>query len=189
ADVAGLIAPYGGLVGVAAVNGPALTVVSGAPDAVVELVERCQSDGVRARRIAVDYASHSPQVEPVRERLLADLAGIAPRPSRIAFYSTVTGGRVGTETLDAAYWYTNLRQPVLFEQAVRALADDGHTAFVESSPHPVLTLGVQETVPDAFVAGSLRREEAAWPPLLGVLAELHVRGIPVAWPAVFDGRT
>ncbi|MQY09725.1 hypothetical protein ACRB68_78540 [Actinomadura sp. RB68] len=188
ADVADLIAPYAGLVGVAAVNGPALTVVSGAQDAVAELVERCQADGVRARRIAVDYASHSPEVEPIRERLLADLAGIEPRTPRIAFYSTVTGGLLGDEPLDARYWYTNLRSPVLFEQAVRALAADGHTAFVESSPHPVLTLGVQETVPEAFAAGTLRRDEAAWPPLLGVLAELHVRGIPVAWPAVFEGR-
>jgi len=176
---------------VAAVNGPRSTVVSGDPDALAALVASCTGDGIRARIIPVDYASHSPQVAAIEERLLADLAGITPRSGEIAFYSTVTGEALDTATLDARYWYTNLRQPVLLDQAVRALTVTGHRTFIEASPHAVLTLPIQETLADAaagpsVVVGTLRRDEPSAGKLLTSLAELHVNGVPISWPAVFD---
>ncbi|WP_430727390.1 type I polyketide synthase [Streptomyces beigongshangae] len=184
------IAPFDGELSVAAVNGPSATVVAGSPDAVAALLARCEADGIRAKAVpAVDFASHSPHMEALREQLLEQLAGVTPRSCDIAFYSTVTAGAVDTAGLDAAYWYTNLRRPVLFEATLRTMAEDGFGTFVESSPHPVLTLGLRETLPDALVAGSLRRNEEPWPQLLTSLAELHVRGLAVDWSAVFAGRT
>ena len=78
--------------------------------ALEELVRRCEADGVRARRIDVDYASHSAQVEAIAASLVEALAGIEPRSSSIAFFSTVTGELVDTASLDAEYWYRNIRQ-------------------------------------------------------------------------------
>ncbi|MFC8425646.1 beta-ketoacyl synthase N-terminal-like domain-containing protein, partial [Streptomyces sp. NPDC057236] len=188
--VADYIAPFDGELSIAAVNGPGTTVVAGAPDAVAGLLARCEADGVRAKAVpAVDFASHSPHMEAIREQLLEQLAGVTPRSGDLEFYSTVTASAIDTAGLDAGYWYTNLRQPVLFEATLRAMAEDGFGTFVESSPHPVLTLGLRETLPDAVVVGSLRRNEAPWPPLLTSLAELHVRGLAVDWSAVFAGRT
>ncbi|MGW2327471.1 SDR family NAD(P)-dependent oxidoreductase, partial [Streptomyces sp. NPDC001700] len=188
--VAAYIAPFGDGLSIAAVNGPGTTVVAGAPEVVAALLARCEADGIRAKAVpAVDFASHSPHMEAIRERLLEQLAGVTPRSCDIAFYSTVTGSAIDTAGLDAAYWYTNLRQPVLFETTLRNMAEAGFGTFVESSPHPVLTLGLRETLPEALVVGSLRRNEAPWPPLLTSLAELHVRGLPVDWSAVFAGRT
>ncbi|MEJ3750560.1 SDR family NAD(P)-dependent oxidoreductase [Actinomycetes bacterium KLBMP 9797] len=186
-------ARWGDRVSVAAVNGPTSTVVSGDPAAVAELVAAYTAEEIRARLIPVDYASHSPRVEAIRERLLDALAGLTPGPSSIVFVSTVTGEPLDTERLDAGYWYTNLRQPVRFEAAVRTLLDAGHRAFVEISPHPVLTVGVQETVEaagagPAAVVGSLRRDEGAWQRLLAALGQLHTAGIRVDWPAFFAGR-
>ncbi|ADP81114.1 type I polyketide synthase [Pseudofrankia inefficax] len=178
--------------GIAAVNGPAATVVSGPADAVAALVERYNADGVRARRVPVDYASHSGAVEALADDLLASLADVRHAPARTSFYSTVTGARLdGTDTLSADYWYRNLRQPVRFADAVRALLTDGHTAFVEVSPHPVLTVGVSQTIedePDApatVVTGTLRRGEDGWRRLHTALAQLHVAGHSPDWPAVF----
>ena len=149
---------------------------------------------VRARAIAVDYASHSAQVEAIRERLLSDLAPIEPRPAAIPFYSAMSAGPLDGEELGPEYWYRSLREPVRFEPAVRALIDDGFGVFVESSPHPVLTLAVQETAeagdgeqaPVATV-GSLRRGEGGPARFVTALAEAHAHGAAVEWRRLFPG--
>ncbi|WP_086820010.1 type I polyketide synthase [Allokutzneria sp. NRRL B-24872] len=170
-------------VSVAAVNGPASTVVSGDPAGLDALAALC--DGVRVRRIPVDYASHSVHVEGIRKRVLTDLSGITPVASRIPFYSTVTGSRIDTAELDAEYWYRNLRQRVLFEDTVRVLISQGCSAFVEASPHPVLVPAIQET--DGFAVGSLRRDDGGRRRFLTSLGEAHVHGISVDWTPAFPG--
>ncbi|RZE14772.1 hypothetical protein C0Q93_29935, partial [Streptomyces albidoflavus] len=121
------------------------------------------ASGVRARRVAVDYASHSAHVERIEEELAGLLAPVAPRSCDVPFYSTVSGQVVDTAGLDAAYWYRNLRGTVEFEAGTRALLADGFRVFVEVSAHPVVATGVQETIEDAGVqagvVGTLRRDE------------------------------
>ena len=114
-----LIGPWGARLSVAAVNGVSAVVVSGEVAACEELVALCEGQGVRARRVEVDYASHSPQVETIQTQLVAALAGIQPRSSSMAFFSTLTGESIDTAELDAQYWYRSLREPVEFEAAVR----------------------------------------------------------------------
>ncbi|WP_329093492.1 SDR family NAD(P)-dependent oxidoreductase [Streptosporangium sp. NBC_01469] len=187
-DASARIARWAGRLSLAVVNGPSAVVVAGEPEALDELAAACESEGVRARRIAVDYASHSPQVELIAEELLAALRPVTPRAGTVGFCSTVTGDWVDTSTLDAGYWFRNLRETVRFEQAVRRLADEGHGVFVEVSPHPVLTAGVEDTVgDDALVVGSLRRNEEGPRRFLTSLARTWVRGVPVNWEPVFAG--
>ncbi|MGW2320297.1 SDR family NAD(P)-dependent oxidoreductase [Streptomyces sp. NPDC001680] len=177
-----------GRLSVAAVNGAASTVVSGDPDALDELLAQLRADKVRAKRLPVDYASHSAHVETLRERLADVLDGIEPRAAQVPFYSTVTGGPIDTTELGAAYWYTNLRGTVLFEEAVRAAVADGHQLFIESSPHPVLTVGIQETDEAVAAVGSLRRDEGGRDRLLTALGEAFTHGAGVDWAAVAEGR-
>jgi acyl transferase domain-containing protein len=146
-----LLARWDGDLHIAATNSPASTVVSGTPDACGQLLAHCQAHGIRARRIPVDYASHSPSVETVRARLLDALAGITPRPAGIPFYSALTATVIDTATLTPDYWYRNLRHTVRFHQAITALYQHGHHVFVETSPHPVLTPAIQETLDDVPV--------------------------------------
>ncbi|WP_156107461.1 acyltransferase domain-containing protein, partial [Streptomyces violaceusniger] len=153
------IAAWGGRISVAAVNGPGSIVVSGDPEALRELQAECEAEGVRAKIIPVDYASHSAHVEELRDELLDVLAPIAPRRAEVPFCSTVTGDTLDTTGLDAGYWYTNLRETVELESAVWALSGAGFGTFLEMSPHPVLTMPLQATVEDAVVVGSLRRDE------------------------------
>ncbi|MFI1583927.1 type I polyketide synthase [Embleya sp. NPDC020630] len=187
------IAEYGGAVSIAAANGPSSVVLSGDPDALVALIARWTEEGVETRRIAVDYASHSAQVEQIRELLHTVLDGIRPMPSSVPFYSTVTGDLLDTTELDAAYWYRNLRRTVELERATRALIRDGHGVFVECSPHPVLLPALRDTMEQGgtdsgVVAGSLRRGEGGPARFLTSLAEVHVRGVEVDWPRVFALR-
>ncbi|MFJ8002341.1 type I polyketide synthase, partial [Streptomyces sp. NPDC096310] len=189
-EVRRLMADIKDVVSVAAVNGPATTVVSGTREGLDELEVRCGREGVRLRRVAVDYASHSAQVDALRERILADLAPVRARRAEVPFFSTVTGAWL-EEVPDAAYWADNLRRPVRFEEAVRALAADGFGAFVECSPHPVLTAAVQETLEaaghEAVVAGTLRRDDGGAQRLFTSFGEVFVHGVPVDWAQVFAG--
>ncbi|MER6129759.1 acyltransferase domain-containing protein, partial [Streptomyces sp. NPDC001795] len=189
------LARWEGRLSVAAVNGPASVVVSGDADAVRDLVADLTAAGAQARQIPVDYASHSAQVEEIRDRLLSDLAPVQPRAATVPFFSTVTCDWQDTERLDATYWYDNLRRTVRFADAVRALAAQDFRAFVESSPHPVLTAAVRDTLDEdgrtgTVVTGTLRRGEGGPRRFLASLAELSVRGAtPVDWPALVGAGT
>ncbi|MFC9324588.1 SDR family NAD(P)-dependent oxidoreductase [Kitasatospora sp. NPDC057015] len=186
AEVRARLAAWEGRIGVAAVNGPSATVVSGERAALDELLAGYREEDVRVRLVPVDYASHSPQVEPLRETLPGLLAGIRPRAGRTAFYSTVTGGLLDTAELTPAYWYRNLRQTVELSSAVRAAQADGHLAFVEVSAHPVLTVGLGQILDGAAaVAGTLRREHGGLPQFHRALAELSVQGAAVDWDAFY----
>ncbi|MFK0195936.1 SDR family NAD(P)-dependent oxidoreductase, partial [Kitasatospora sp. NPDC090308] len=100
----------------------------------------------------------------------------------IPFHSTVTGEPIDTATLDAAYWYRNLREPVRFDLAVEALTQDRHAVFVEVSPHPVLV-----PVLDVAATGTLRRGSGRQEFHLA-LARLHTHGVAVDWTPVFPGE-
>ncbi|SPE63392.1 Erythronolide synthase, modules 1 and 2 [Streptomyces netropsis] len=189
-QVTALLGPWGDRLSLAAVNGPSSVVVSGDPEALAELKEQCATEKIRARMVAVDYASHGSQVELIQDELADLLASVTPRAPKVPFYSTVTGERLDTPAMDGTYWYTNLRQTVQLERATRALLADGHRLFVETSPHPVLAGAVQETaesaeIESAVALGSLRRDEGDTKRFLTSLAEAHVQGAPVDWRAVF----
>ncbi|WP_446423354.1 type I polyketide synthase [Kitasatospora purpeofusca] len=187
------IAPWAEKLSVAAVNGPAAVVVSGETRALAELLAHCAAQGVRARSVPVDYASHSVQVERIRSEVLAALAGVRPLPARIPLFSTVTGERLDTTAMDADYWYRNLRGTVRFDAAVRALVEQGHEVFVEVSPHPVLTMALQDTAEATgaaeppVVVGTLRRDDGGLRRALQSAAELWVAGAAVDWSAVYAG--
>ncbi|WP_248001499.1 type I polyketide synthase [Streptomyces sp. RPA4-5] len=178
-----LIAGFGGRVSVAAFNGPSSTVVSGEPGALDELAVLCEARGVRSRRIPVDYASHSAQVDRLQERILQELADISPVTSTVPLYSTLTGAPIDTAGMGAEYWFDNLRSPVWFEEATGALLAAGRSVFVECSPHPVLTVGVQETAEAAgvevAVLGTLRRGQGGPERVLAALAEAWTVGVAV----------
>ncbi|MCK8645656.1 type I polyketide synthase [Mycobacterium colombiense] len=185
-----LIAGWGERLNIATVNGVAAVVVSGEVDALAELMQRCDTDNIRARRIDVDYASHSAQVDAIREPLADALHGLAPRSSAVAFFSTVTGEPMDTAGLDADYWFQSIRHTVQFERAVRSACDAGYQAFIESSPHPVLMAAIEDTMPDserACVIPSLGRDDGGLDRFWLSAAQAHVSGVAVDWRAAMAG--
>jgi polyketide synthase 12 len=193
-----LLAPFGDRVGIAAVNGRSAVVVSGEVAALEELIQLCAERDLRTRRIDVDYASHSVEVEAIRGELSQVLSGIEPHSSRTAFFSTVTGQRLDTAELDADYWYRNIRQTVQFDQAVRSACEQGYRTFVESSPHPALIAGIEDTFNDCLAGGDTEASEPIVVPTLGrddggldrflmSAASAFVAGVSVDWRSVLDG--
>ncbi|MHA4820532.1 acyltransferase domain-containing protein, partial [Streptomyces aculeolatus] len=119
-------------------NGPHTTILAGETQPLTDLVNTYQEREIRARLIPVDYASHTPHVEDLRETILGDLtqrADIKPVAPSIPFYSTHTGTLLTEDRLlDAEYWFDNLRHPVHFHTTLEQLLDDGHYTLIESSP-------------------------------------------------------
>ncbi|MET7683477.1 type I polyketide synthase [Streptomyces sp. NPDC005423] len=191
ADASALLPRWEGRLQLAVVNSPTSVVVCGDFDALDELYEHLTAADIQARKIPVDYASHSVFVEEIRDRVIAALAGIRPVTAPTAFYSTVTGTPLDTATLGAEYWYSNLRQTVRFEETTRALLDDGFSVFVEASPHPGLLVGLAETVTTvgatAAQIGSLRRGEGGLTRFVTSLAEAYTAGAPVDWSQFYAG--
>ncbi len=184
-----LLAPWADRLNIGAINGVSSIVVSGEVDAVTELVSRCDAQNIRARLIDVDYASHSDHVDAIRADLAAALKDIAPRSSPVAFYSTVTGAVLDTAALDADYWYQSIRQTVQFERAVRAASSAGHQVFIESSSHPVLIAGIEETLlaEQPVIVPSLGRNDGGLQRFWQSVAQAQVAGVEVDWSPVFEG--
>ncbi|WP_344904716.1 SDR family NAD(P)-dependent oxidoreductase, partial [Actinomadura meridiana] len=134
----------------------------------------CKTHGIDARTIPVDYASHTPHMHPIRDQLITSLNGITPRQGSVPFHSTLTGQLItDTSTLDAAYWYDNLANPVQFHPTLTHLTQH-HSTFIETSPHPILTPAIHATInPPATAHPTLRRDHGGYHQFLTSLATHH----------------
>ncbi|WP_461000149.1 SDR family NAD(P)-dependent oxidoreductase, partial [Streptomonospora sediminis] len=191
-----LLEPWNADLGVAAVNSPADTVVSGAPAALAEFARACEAADVRVRRIDADFAAHSPQAEAITGEIAAALDGLSPVSAAVPFFSTTRGAPVDTARLDAAYWAANVRQPVRFGPAVEALLGEGFRHFVEVGPHPVLAPALQAAIEahgigsgGAAVLPTLYRDQDSVRQLPFSLARAFTAGVPVDWQGYLGGGT
>lgn len=132
--------------------------VTGEASAVARLVEHLVSQGRAARTMTVQGAGHSPQVDPLLPQLVGDLDGVRGQSDgAVRVYSTVHDDPGRRCAFDAGHWAENLRRPVRLATALAAAAADGHTAFIEISPHPALLRPLAENLPHAFHLPTLRR--------------------------------
>ncbi|WP_052809302.1 SDR family NAD(P)-dependent oxidoreductase, partial [Streptomonospora alba] len=195
-EAAARIRPWGGRLSVGALNSPESVVISGRQAALEEVQAEYEQEGVNAHLVASAFASHSPEMEVLRGPIAAELEGLAPRSGSVPFHSTVRGEVVDGAELGADYWFANLRHPVLFEPAVRALAEADRCVFVEISPHPVMGPAVARTVESADtppgaeqrVVATLRRDEGGPERFTAAVAEAYTHGAAPDWDALFAQR-
>ncbi|HYJ55796.1 MAG TPA: sulfolipid-1 biosynthesis phthioceranic/hydroxyphthioceranic acid synthase, partial [Mycobacterium sp.] len=174
---------------VAVVASPQSTVIGGATQTVRDLVAAWEQRDVMAREIAVDVASHSPQVDPILDELTDVLADLHPMTPEIPYYSATQYDPRDQPQCDAAYWVDNLRQMVRFAPAVQAALEDGYRVFAELSPHPLLTHAIEQTarsldMSPAALAG-MRREQALPYGLRGFVVDLHSAGAAVDFSVLY----
>jgi myxalamid-type polyketide synthase MxaE and MxaD len=175
---------------VAGSNGPASSVLSGDPETLGGVLRALEAKGVFCRAVAgVDIAFHSPQMDPLKEELIASLQGLTPRTAAVPMVSTVTGQAIDGRSLDAAYWGRNLREPFLFAPAMARILSEGCTAALEVAPHPVLSSAILQSARQAAanlkVLPSLRRNENEIATLFGSLGALYELGREVDWRGVY----
>ncbi|MET9432576.1 SDR family NAD(P)-dependent oxidoreductase [Streptomyces sp. NPDC006551] len=177
---------------VAGVNGPRAVVVSGDDAAVTAMTEHWSSQGRRTRRLSVSHAFHSPHMDGVLAAFRAELDTITFHEPRVPVVSNVTGEIATAEQLTSPdYWVTHVREAVRFFDGVRTLRRSGVTEFVELGPNAVLTAMVSQAIADEEAVESggasvsmLRSGRSDVETAFAALGALHVRGVPVGWPAV-----
>ncbi|MBK9266370.1 MAG: thioester reductase domain-containing protein [Polyangiaceae bacterium] len=189
ADAERALAEYGARLSVAVSNGPRATVIAGDPNALDQVLAALEKQGVYCRRVKVDVASHSPQMDPLQNDLVEALQTVAPRRIEIPMISTVTDHALHGPELVASYWSDNLRRPVLFSHVIQKLISDGYTTFLEMSPHPILMPSVEENLRDKQTEGStlasLRRGLDERVCMLESLGRLYVAGYPVNFERLY----
>jgi acyl transferase domain-containing protein len=185
------LAGFGSRLSVAAVNAPTAVTVSGEGAALEELLRSLEEQGAYFRRLRLNYAFHSSQMDAIQAELLEALAGVKPRPAGRRMVSAVTGDDLAGPECPATYWWDNIRKPVQFAAAVERLLDDGYGLFLEIGPHPVLASYVSECAAKrgktAQVLPSLRRKEDESATMLGTLAALYAAGYPIDWRKLHPG--
>ncbi|WP_345964712.1 type I polyketide synthase [Streptomyces albus] len=185
-----VLTAHGGLVDVAAVNGPASVVISGAEDAVREAAKAFADAGVSTRRLTVSHAFHSPLMEPMRQEFAAIVRDLAFHPARIPLVSTVTGDVVRDAAMsDPAYWVDQVRSTVRFADALRAADREGVELWWEIGPDAVLSGMLPDVLPQAAPPVPAQRRDRPEPEaLLTAFAHAYVRGAPVRWERLFAHR-
>ena len=170
-------------------NSPKSAVISGNPDAINAVLQKIEAKGIFNRLINVDVASHSPQMDELKEELKKALESLKPKEAKTPFYSTVEGKQIGGETLDANYWVNNLRSMVQFGNTIQGLLKTQHLLYLEMSPHPVLTQAIKENFEhlgiDGFTSGTLERDKPAEFIMAKNLAIAWSNGVFVEWRNYF----
>lgn len=186
-----LFAEHGLPLDVAAHNGARSITISGPGAALAEFGAIVEERGLFFRDLDLDYAFHSRVLEPVGPEMTERLAGIGYDAPRIPFVSTVTGRVEKAPVLDAAYWWRNLRQPVLFADGLQELVKLNIGLLVEIGPHPVLQSALAE-VRDAHrgnrqIIAALTREQSEGDPVAQIVAACHANGADITGTRIFDG--
>ena len=177
---------------VAGINSPRGVTLAGSIEDLQAFELRLTEQEVFQRRLKLDYAFHSPAMNPIAGPIQKDLRGLRPRASTIPFYSTVVGNRLAGEQLDAAYWWRNVREPVRFQQAINAMIVAGHNCFIEIGPNAILRNYVSDCLRDQSVEGqviaTMNRADDSLPTMRQSLFQLLISGAPLDLERLFPQR-
>ncbi|PYQ42300.1 MAG: hypothetical protein DMF77_13265 [Acidobacteria bacterium] len=170
---------------IASVNSPTSTVIAGEAAAVEALVARLEQRAVFCKPLATGFAFHSRQMERFQDDLVRALHDISALPPRTPLFSTLTGRRAENADHGPRYWARGIRERVRFADAVAACAAEGHEAFLEIGPHPVLAPMIRRCTAmvgrELTAVASLRRKEDEAKAMLEALAGLYRLGHTVDW--------
>lgn len=175
-------------VSIAALNGPANTVIAGRGEAVEELLAKFSNAGVKSKRLAVSHAFHSPLMEPMLEDFRSVARKVKFNAPQISLVSNLSGRVASAQKLaDPDYWVRHVREAVNFSASMQALQESGCRTFIELGPSPTLLGMGAKCMPEGFGAWlpSLRKERSDWQQMLESLAALYARGADVDWKS-FD---
>ncbi|PCI25327.1 MAG: hypothetical protein COB67_10830 [SAR324 cluster bacterium] len=181
---------YEKLVSIAAVNSPRSTVLSGQITAIDEIIGKLEQHGVFARKINVDVASHSPQVEPLCQELQDFLSELKTKVGTVPFFSTVRGKEIKGTQLQQKYWMENLRHPVLFSTAITQLLDEQYDTFLEISPHRLQLANIAEHQPltsqPLALIPSILRDRGEFSSMREALGSFYCLGATVRWEQIYS---
>lgn len=184
-EIEPLLRPWADRISIAAINSARSVTLSGDPVALADVGNLLEKRGAFQRVLQVGCAYHSYQMEHLREPFTSALGGLDPAAPTVPLYSAVLGHRLDEPVQNVGYWWQNLRNTVLFDDAMAAVLDDGFTAFLEVGPHPVLGGAIRECAAerglDVTLFESLRRGRPEVDTMRSALAKMWTEGVHVDW--------
>jgi acyl transferase domain-containing protein/NADPH:quinone reductase-like Zn-dependent oxidoreductase/acyl carrier protein len=178
-------------ISISAVNSPHSVTLSGKEEILKQISKELDAKEIFNRILQVEIPYHSYLMDPIEKELLNCLQDIEARENQIPIYSTVTGGLLHGTEFDADYWWSNVRQPVKFANAIESIIRDGYTIFLEVGPHPVLKNSIKECLDHAGQEGypvqTLNRKEPETLHFFEGLATLFTLGIEPDWQQIPPG--
>lgn len=176
-------------VSIAAVNGPASVVISGAHDAVSAIADRLRGQGRRVHRLAVSHAFHSALMEPMIAEFTAVAAELSVGLPTIPVISNVTGQLVADDFASADYRARHIRAVVRFGDSVRSAHCAGASRFIEVGPGGGLTSLIEASLADAQIVSvpTLRKDRPEPVSVMTAAAQGFVSGMGLDWASVFSG--
>ena len=185
-----LASEYKGQLAVAVINSPKSTVLSGEPQAIDDVVNRLEKQGLFSRRVKVDVASHSYQMDDIAKELAVELQNISPLTStKYRLASTVLNSFIEGAQLSPFYWAQNLRNPVQFAPVIDQMFKEQIDTFIEISGHPILTMAINECAEsagvEATIVHSTKRAIDEETEILNNLGKLYTAGVPIDWTKIY----
>ena len=190
--VAKAITPHSKDVSIAAFNGPENIVISGRDIAVQAILDELAKDGIKASRLSVSHAFHSPLMDSILDSFEKVATSITYSKPRIALVSNVTGNLIPFEEISQpSYWRTHIRQPVQFQKAVETLRDQGYDVFLEIGPQPTLLGMAQRCISseNKLWLASLRQRKDECQQMLESFGTLYVQGVEVDWKGFHQSQS
>jgi acyl transferase domain-containing protein/aryl carrier-like protein len=175
----------------AAVNGPAQCVVTGAVAAIDALERQLRSEQLPCHRLVIGAAGHSPLVDPILEPLERAVAAVSRSAPTVPYVSNVTGRWVTPDQAQSpSAWARHLRSTVRFSDGIRTLLRDGPALLLEVGPGTALSSVArlqadpdrgQHALPCLPHARETRPADAA---LTETVGRLWTHGVDVDWKAM-----
>jgi acyl transferase domain-containing protein/NADPH:quinone reductase-like Zn-dependent oxidoreductase/acyl carrier protein len=179
---------------IAGINSSTGVTVAGSTEDLERLEFALSAADLRYKRLDLDYAFHSAAMDGLFPELRRALAHLEPDDAKIPFHSTVTGGHLSGKLLNAEYWWRNIREPVLFEKAIKGMVREGIHIFLEIGPHSVLRRYIQECLTDGgadgrVIATGLRGDDSPQR-IYSASSQALVAGATVDWKGLlpWQGR-
>lgn len=184
-----LLKGYDNRLSVAVMNSKNSTVLSGEVEVLDALFDQLEKQERFNKKVNVDVASHSAQMNAIKDELESALQDIHPKNSTIQFYSTVKNNILNGEELDANYWAANLREPVQFGNVIQQISETCNAIYIEMSPHPVLLHAVNENVQDkaaiSLVTGSFSKEKNEQVEFYKNYTKLYTANVSFNWKNIY----
>ncbi|MGI0491591.1 amino acid adenylation domain-containing protein [Alkalinema pantanalense CENA528] len=177
---------------IAAINGPALCVVSGPTEAVAKLQAELEAEEVICKPLHTSHAFHSPMMEPVIAPFAELVQQIQLSPPQIPFVSTVTTDWIRDEqATDPLYWASHLRETVRFTEGVQTLWQQPERVLLEVGPRTTATTLARQQAQDLKrqiaipSLGSSADDEGEWVSLMQAIGHLWLSGVAIDWAAFY----
>lgn len=179
---------------IAAINGDQMVTIAGRKAAVRGFIRKLRStvgSDLFIGKIRMNFAPHSPEMDPIMERFIDGLSPLRPRATTIPLISTVTGELIDGTRLDAQYWWQNIRRTVMFQNAIQTSVEMEAGLYLEIGPDAPLSGLIATCTAEMGDAANVvfcqKRGQNDVLTLKTALARLFVLGARPDWSSVYPG--